>query len=118
MQKYYFYEDRKRLPGLYFPRGVGIRLRRSKPAGQAPAGRETGSCRGAPVGRAGEGLRPAGAFRGQYLKLLPPMNSRMIDVGGISSGGMGVKFFRNFSMRRASSYSGTVSGTSRRIFSA
>ena len=29
MQKYYFYEDRKRLPGLYFPRGAGIRLRRS-----------------------------------------------------------------------------------------
>ena len=54
----------------------------------------------------------------QYLKLLPPMNSRRIDVGGISSGGIGMKLSRNLRMRRASSYSGTVSGTSRRIFSA
>lgn len=61
-------------------------------------------------------FRQVGA--GQYLKLLPPMNSRRIDVGGISSGAMGMKLSRNLSMRRASSYSGTVSGTSRRIFSA
>ena len=111
MQKYYFYEDRKRLPGLYFSRGVGKRLRRSQPAAQAPAGRETGSCGGHPWGGR-RGRLSGGACRSQYLKLLPPMNSRMIDVGGISSGGMGVKFFRNLSMRRASSYSGSVSGMS------
>ena len=44
---------------------------------------------------------------------LPPMNSRRIEVGGISSGIIGTKLSRNLSMRRASSYSGIVSGTSR-----
>lgn len=110
MQKYYFYEDRKRLPGLYFSRGVGKRLRRSQPAAQAPAGRETGAAGTRGAGR--RGCPSGGVCRGQYLKLLPPMNSRRMDVGGISSGGMGVKFFRNLSMRRASSYSGSVSGMS------
>ena len=114
MQKYYFYEDRKRLPGLYFPPHAACGA--APPPGGGPPRRGAGG--GGPGGGGGRGGEPGGAFRGQYLKLLPPMNSRMIDVGGISSGGMGVKFFRNFSMRRASSYSGTVSGTSRRIFSA
>ena len=54
----------------------------------------------------------------QYLKLLPPMNSRSSDVGGISAGSIGMKLSRNFSSRRASPYSGTVSGTSRRMRSA
>ena len=52
---------------------------------------------------------------GQYLKLLPPMNSRSIEVGGISSEAMGMKLSRNFSRRLASPYSGSVSGTSRRM---
>ncbi len=47
------------------------------------------------------------------LNELPPINSRRIEVGAISSGSIGTKLSRNFSSRRASSYSGTVSGTSR-----
>lgn len=40
------------------------------------------------------------------------MNSLRIDVGGISFGGMWLKLSKNLSMRRASPYSGTLSGTS------
>lgn len=54
----------------------------------------------------------------QYLKLLPPMNSRSSEVGGISAGSIGMKLSRNFNSRLASPYSGTVSGTSRRMRSA
>ena len=48
----------------------------------------------------------------QYVNVLPPINSRRIDVGGIVSGAIGLKLSRKRSRRRASSYSGTVSGTS------
>ena len=56
--------------------------------------------------------------KGQYLKLLPPINSRSREVGGISDASIGMKLSRKWSIRRASSYSGTVSGTSRKIGSA
>ena len=43
------------------------------------------------------------------------MNSRRIDVGGISSGAMGTKLSRNLSRRLVSAYATCVSGTSRRM---
>ena len=49
------------------------------------------------------------AAESQYLKLLPPMNSRSIEVGGISADDIFRKLSRNFSSLLASPYSGTVS---------
>ena len=51
------------------------------------------------------------AAESQYLKLLPPMNSRSIEVGGISADDIFRKLSRNFSSLLASPYSGTVFGT-------
>lgn len=47
------------------------------------------------------------AAESQYLKLLPPMNSRSIEVGGISADDIFRKLSRNFSSLLASPYSGT-----------
>ena len=54
----------------------------------------------------------------QYLKLEPPTNSRMMEVGGISLSETGRKKWMNFSRRWASEYSGQFLGTEARMISA
>ena len=64
--------------------------------GEGPQGRP-GSLRPAGAQKAPgiggvRGGESGGAFRGQYLKLLPPMNSRMREPCGMSSAPMGKKW--------------------------
>ena len=57
-------------------------------------------------------------FPPQYLKLLPPKNSRNKEVGGISLSCTGTKYLMNFNSRYASQYSGQLRGTPVKIGSA